>query len=141
MAVTVNHRLFYLLNIAQHRVYKYADKQADKEMGISITQLGALMVINENEGCLLKDLANTLDLNNSALTGLGNRLEQNGYVKREACSNDGRASRLFLTKTGKEKVAKAIPLIQQLNEQIHADFTEDELKVIAKFLTHLISHF
>ncbi|WP_439136364.1 MarR family winged helix-turn-helix transcriptional regulator, partial [Pseudomaricurvus sp.] len=83
----------------------------------------------------------SLDINNSALTGLGNRLEQNGFIVRKPCPDDGRASRLYLTKQGKEKVGHARPLIQQLNQLMCADFNDDELKVIAKFLTHLMSNF
>lgn len=137
----MNQRLFYMLNTARQRVYKFANTHTEKELGISITQLGALLLIKENEGCLLKDIASSLDINNSALTGLGNRLEQNGLIVRKPCPDDRRASRLYLTKRGKDKVGNAAPLIQQLNQLMHADFSDDELKVIARFLNHLIFHF
>ncbi len=137
----MDQRLFYLLNMARHRVYKFADKHAENELGVSITQLGALLLLQDNEGCLLKDIAKALGLNNSAVTGLGNRLEQNGYVIRKPCAQDGRAFRLYLTKLGKDKVLKAKPLIQQLNQAICADFSDEEIKVIVKFLTHLMRHF
>jgi len=137
----MKHRLFYLLNTDQHRVYKYADQHAEHDLGVTITQMGALFIINENEGCLLKELAGILQLNNSALTGLANRLEQNGLIKRKPCPDDGRASRLYLTKLGKSKVELAIPLTRNLNQAIQNDFNEEELKTIVKFLHHLIQNF
>lgn len=137
----MKHRLFYMLNMAQHRVYKYADQHAEQDLGVTITQMGALFIINENEGCLLKELAGILQLNNSALTGLANRLEQNGLIKRKPCPDDGRASRLYLTKLGKNKVSLAIPLTQTLTKKIQGDFSEEEMQTIVKFLNHLIIDF
>lgn len=137
----MDQRLFYLLNLAHRCVYKYADQNTEKHLGISITQLGALLLINQDEGCLLKDIAQTLNLNNSALTGLANRMEQNGLLVRKPCEQDGRASRMYLTALGKEKVSLAIPLIKQLNSAMAADFSDDEIKVILKFLNHLLTTF
>ena len=81
MAKQMDQRLFYLLNIARHKVYKYADQQSEDALGVSVTQLGALMLIDQDDGCLLKDVAKRLHLNNSALTGLATRMVQNGLVE------------------------------------------------------------
>lgn len=134
-------RLFYLLNTAHHRLYKFADNHTEAELGISVTQLGALLMINESQGCLLKDMAKTLNLNNSALTGLATRMEHNGLISRHACEHDGRASRLYLTPLGQRKVDAALPSIKQLNQAIKGDFTDDEILVIVKFLNHLLKSF
>ena len=134
-------RLFYLLNKARHRVYKYADQNTENHLGISITQLGALMLIKENEGCLLKDMASTLNLNNSALTGLANRMETNGLILRQPCPNDGRASRMYLTDLGKEKLRNTKPLIKQLNQLMTAGFSDEEIQTVVKFLNHLLTAF
>jgi len=137
----MDHRLFYLLNRARQRVYKFADQNTEAHLGISITQLGALLLIQQNEGCLLKDIAKDLNLNNSALTGLANRMEQNDLVERKPCEQDGRASRMYLTALGREKVQLAVPLIKQLNSAMSAGFSDDEIKVILKFLNHLLTAF
>lgn len=137
----MNQRLFYLLNRARQRVYKFADQNTEAHLGISITQLGALLLIQQNEGCLLKDIAKDLNLNNSALTGLANRMEQNDLVERKPCEQDGRASRMYLTALGREKVQLAVPLIKQLNSAMSAGFSDDEIKVILKFLNHLLTAF
>ena len=134
-------RLFYLLNQARHRVYKYADQYSENELGISITQLGALMLIYEQQGCLLKDMASALNLNNSALTGLANRMEANGLICREPCPDDGRASRLFLTPLGQEKVKAVKPLIKTLTREMTAGFTDEEMAVVFRFLNHLLHAF
>jgi DNA-binding MarR family transcriptional regulator len=134
-------RLFYLLNSARQRVYKYADQKAEESLGISVTQLGALMLIATNEGCLLKDLAHSLNLNNSALTGLAARMEHNGLIERRACEQDGRASRLYLTLLGRSKINSAKPLISQLNAAMTEGFNEQEVQVILRFLNRLLNEF
>lgn len=134
-------RLFYLLNSARQRVYKHADQKAEEALGISVTQLGALMLIAANEGCLLKDLAQSLNLNNSALTGLAARMEHNGLIERRACEQDGRASRLYLTLLGRSKIDSAKPLIRQLNAAMTEGFSEQEVDVILRFLNRLLSEF
>lgn len=137
----MDQRLFYLLNRARHQVYKYAEQRSDAELGISVTQLGALLLIAQNEGCLLKDLAQSLNLNNSALTGLAARMENNGLIERCACEQDGRASRLHLTDLGREKINSAMPLIQQLNAALIEGFSAQEVQVILRFLNRLVTDF
>ncbi len=134
-------RIFYLLNKAQHRVFKFADQRAEQSLDISVTQLGALLLISGNEGCLQKDLAHSLQLNNSALTGLASRMESKGLLERRACSDDGRATRLYLTPLGQEKIDKARPQMAALNASMTAGFSADEVRVILKFLNHLVDDF
>tara|TARA_R100001440_G_scaffold26791_4_gene43841 strand:+ start:36132 stop:36557 length:426 start_codon:yes stop_codon:yes gene_type:complete len=141
MAKQMDQRLFYLLNIARHKVYKYADQQSEDALGVSVTQLGALMLIDQDDGCLLKDVAKRLHLNNSALTGLATRMVQNGLVERRACDKDGRASRLHLTELGRSKIEEAKPLITQLNAVLKEGFSEDEVQVILRFLNRLVTAF
>ncbi len=134
-------RIFYLLNIARHRVYKHADQRSEEVLGISVTQVGALLLVAGDEGCQLKDLARTLNLNNSALTGLAGRMEQKGLIERRPCEQDGRASRLYLTELGRRKIDSAKPLINELNERMTEGFTDDEVDVILRFLNRLVNDF
>lgn len=134
-------RLFYLLNIARHRVYKHADQRSEEALGISVTQIGALLLVAGDEGCQLKDLARTLNLNNSALTGLAGRMEQKGLIERRPCEQDGRASRLYLTELGRRKIDSAKPLITEFNERMTEGFTDDEVDVILRFLNRLVTDF
>lgn len=134
-------RLFYLLNRARHNVYKRADQRSEEKLGISVTQVGALLLVAENEGCLLKELAQKLNLNNSALTGLAGRMEANGLLERRSCATDGRAVRLYATVLGRSQIEAAKPLITELNRAMTAGFNEAEVAIIERFLNHLITDF
>ncbi|MFL1405935.1 MarR family winged helix-turn-helix transcriptional regulator [Marinobacter sp. M1N3S26] len=134
-------RLFYLLNMARHRVYRVADQQCEETLDVSVTQLGALLVVAANEGCQLKEVAQSLNLNNSALTGLAGRMEQRGLLERRACEEDGRSSRLHLTDLGRQKIDSAKPMIQALNDHMTEGFSNDEITVILRFLNRLVEEF
>lgn len=134
-------RLFYLLNMARHRVYRVADQQCEETLDVSVTQLGALLVVAGNDGCQLKEVARSLNLNNSALTGLAGRMEQRGLLERRACEEDGRSSRLYLTDLGRQKIDSARPMIQALNDHMTEGFSDDEITVILRFLNRLVDEF
>lgn len=134
-------RLFYLLNSARQRVYNYADQHTADALGISVTQLGALLLIAHDEGCLLKDLAQSLHLNNSALTGLAARMVHKDLIERRPCDKDGRATRLYLTDHGRSKIDAARPLIRQFNDTMSDGFSEAEMAVVYRFLNHLVDDF
>ncbi|GAB3105790.1 winged helix-turn-helix transcriptional regulator [Aestuariicella hydrocarbonica] len=134
-------RLFYLMNIAQHRVFKYADAESEKRIGLSVTQSAALMFIATNEGCLQKALSEATGLNQSAVTGLVGRMMKNDLIDRKICPEDGRASRLYLSAKGQAKLPEVFPLIGELNKKLTAGMSTTEIDVVTKFLNNLIKEF
>lgn len=134
-------RLFFLLNKAQKKLFRHLDRRCEAELDTSATQLAALLYIQRSPGCLQKDLADELDLNKSAVTGLMARMEINGLVRREVPAHDSRAIALFPTETGSEKVAKVKPMIAELNAIFTSEFNEQELAIIHRFLNFTIGRF
>jgi len=130
----VDERVFFLLNMARHKLFQFADSQCEQRIGITVTQAAALMFIAKNEGCLQKQLSSALSLNNSAVTGLAVRMERNDLIVRKPCIEDGRASRVHLTETGRDKLPEIFPLIKELNQQLTSDFSDSEIKTIVRFL-------
>lgn len=134
-------RLFFLLNMAQHKLFRFADQRCQDECGISVTQMGMLMYLKQQPDCQQKQAAAALGLNKPAVTGLVNRLLEQQLIQRSPCPDDGRAMLLSLTPEGLEKVTAAKPLIVELNQQICDDFTEDEINTVLRFLNHLMTRF
>ena len=134
-------RLFFLLNKARHRMFKYAEAQSECRLGTSVTQTAALMFIGKNEGCLQKELAKILGLNNSAVTGLVGRMVKNNLIIRQACEDDARASRLYLTQLGQTKAPQIKPLMKEFNEKLTQGFSEDEIDVVLRFLNNIVDDF
>lgn len=133
-------RLFFLLNMAQKKLFRHVDTVCERELDASVTQLAALMMICQQPGCLQKDLAQALELNKSAITGLVGRMEKNGLVQR-ASTDDARAVSLVPTAAGIAKTQQLKPLINQLNERFAEEFSEDELLVVLRFLNFILQTF
>lgn len=129
-------RLFNLLSLARQNLFRSADAVFSSELGFSGTQIVALFALKGEEGCQLKDLGRLLQLKNSAVTGLVARMEENGLIVRGQSALDARAGTLHLSGKGAEVLASALPLLDSLNAQLKAGFSEEELAIVARFLLH-----
>jgi DNA-binding MarR family transcriptional regulator len=131
---TANRRMLWLLARAQRRVAAASDATlADLEL--TSTQAGALFCFRE-EGLLVGELAQALDLAQSAASGLAQRLEDAGLVSRGEEKGDGRAARLKLTPAGKRKRDEAARRAISANTRLLQGFTDREADVVVRWLTH-----
>lgn len=134
----MNNRLFFSLNIAQRKVFNFAERTCEEQLDVSIGQIAALLFITKHPNCLQKDVAQELRLNKSAITGLLGRMEKNKLIERTPCSTDARATLLQATSLGKHKAQAVIPFIQEFNRQLTEGFSDAELQIIQRFLAQLM---
>lgn len=129
------------MSLAQHRLLKGADATFGEALGISMTQLGALFILERDAGASPKQVSETLGINKSATTMLVDRMEQAGLVRREPSDNDHRAIRLFATSAGLAKAAAARPILARLSRKLTLPFDESEIAVVARFLESILERF
>lgn len=134
-------RLFFLLNMAQRKLFNHVDQVCEEQLDASVTQLAALIYICKHTGCVQKDLTVALGLKKPAVTGLISRMEKNNLLQRKPCADDARAMRLYPTAQGIEKANSLAPYIQQLNQQFEAHFSQDEIATVLKFLNFILKRF
>jgi DNA-binding MarR family transcriptional regulator len=134
-------RLFHLMSLAQHRLLKSADAAFGEALDISMTQLGALFILEKTPGAPPKLVSETLGINKSATTMLIDRMEQAGLVRREPDENDHRSIRLFATPAGLAKATAARPILSRLGKKLTLPFSESEIAVIARFLESILDRF
>jgi len=127
-------RLFLLLNMAQHRLFRFMNSESERRLGISVTHVAALLFIAKNEGCRQKELAKELGLNKPAITGLANRMEKQGLINRKPCKQDGRATRIYLSDRSGNILPSVGPLIEEMNTKLASEFSEEEIEVVVRFL-------
>lgn len=116
----------------------WANDRTVAELGVSSAQLGTLYFVAKNPRCSASDVANTLDLNKSAMSGMVGRLERAGLLRREPNPKDARASLLSLTPRGEEVRARSLALVRKLTSEVTAGFDASELDVVARFLTTIV---
>ena len=134
-------RLFFLMNMAQKKLFRFMDQACEKELEASMTQMAALMVIASKQDCQQKDVAQTLELNKSAITGLVSRMEKNGLLTRTSSTDDARAVVLRVTSEGNEKLQQLKPMIGTMNDIFSDEFSDEEMLTILRFLNFIMARF
>ena len=130
-------RLFFLISKARHNLHKRMDGLMEVAVGISITQVAALLALEARDGRQMKDIGRFLGLNKSAVTGLVGRMEKNRLLKKKADAFDGRAARVFMTARGREILGRAKPVIKAENARMLRGYNQAETAVILRFLNGL----
>ncbi|MBX3192609.1 MAG: MarR family transcriptional regulator [Labilithrix sp.] len=131
-------RLFLLMFRAHRALTSYGNAQTYAELGVSASQLAALHHVAKHPGCSLTQLADLLDLNKSAVTGLVARMERDRVLRREPDENDGRASVLHVTARGDDVRARSSALTRRLTAELTEGFDPKEMEVVMRFLNAVI---
>jgi len=118
-------------------------QKAFSESGIEVTpiQVMLLFYLQKNDGSSLTQISQGLMLENPTVTGLIDRLEKLGYVKRSDHPNDRRVYLVHITEKGKKVANKALPIVKRLNEQIIEGYSEKEIKGFKKVLVGSFNKF
>jgi DNA-binding MarR family transcriptional regulator len=100
---------------------------------LSLRQLSALQMI-EDENTTLGDVARRLMVTPAVVTGLIDRLEKRGYVRRVGSSGDRRRVNLALTPEGGAAARRAEERLADEVAAKMANFSAEELRTIEKGL-------
>jgi DNA-binding MarR family transcriptional regulator len=91
-------------------------------VGLTNQQFCLLMALNRPEPPPMGPVARLLALDRTTLTAALKPLERRGLVRIEPSASDRRTRLLVLTKAGTETLAAAVPIWQNLHEQIERRF-------------------
>ncbi|MFJ2992423.1 MarR family winged helix-turn-helix transcriptional regulator [Pandoraea sp. NPDC087047] len=137
----IDRRLLFLLNVGQRRVQQWIDARSVEGAGVSAAQAGVLFYLLHHEDALVGEVGAALQLSPSSMTGLANRMVAAGLLIRRADATDGRATRLRVTAAGHKAIACARDVLAELNALLHDDFSDAELRVVARWLGNLQKQF
>jgi DNA-binding MarR family transcriptional regulator len=97
-------------------------------------QYSLLRVVRIREGIRQNELASELFTDANTVTGMVARLEKRGLIRREICSDDGRARRLYLTPTGRRLLSKLSddwePMRRRLREIFSSEAGQEALQLL-----------
>jgi DNA-binding MarR family transcriptional regulator len=100
---------------------------------LSHSELAALELLVERQVGPV-DLAKHLGVTSAASSGIVDRLEARGHVRREPDERDGRRTRVVLTDTGREDVlGHLMPMFVAL-QQLDATLTPEDREVVDRYL-------
>ncbi len=100
---------------AMRRIIRSVDlhsRELNQRFQITTPQMVCLSVVSANKGITLSKLADSVSLCASTVTGIVDRLEARGLVRRRRASNDRRKITLVITAAGRQLIAATPPLLQ-----------------------------
>ena len=140
--MAVEDRLIFLVSKVYQKLIMNLQKSFS-ESGIEVTpiQVMLLFFLQKMDGSSLTQISQGLMLENPTVTGLIDRLEKLGYVKRSDHPNDRRVYLIYLTEKGNKVAHKALPIVKRLNEQIKEGYSEREIESFKKVLIGAFNKF
>jgi DNA-binding MarR family transcriptional regulator len=134
------HRLVFLLNVAQRRLQRWMAART-LYRGVTAAQSGLLFMLGQRDGVLMGEAGAALDLGPPGISGLVDRMAAANLIRRRADPDDGRAWRLWLTPSGRAALAQSKAGLAEINARLTDGFSEAEIDVVARWLTSLQSKF
>ena len=141
MSAPADRRLIFLLNAGHRRVQRWIEGKMAAKGVTTAAQSGVLFFLGEQDGALIGEAADALDLAPSAMTGLIDRMTRAELVERRADPKDGRAMRLHLTEKGYAARDEAKAGLDGINAHLREGFTDEEICVVARWLGSLQTKF
>ena len=140
--MAVEDRLIFLISKVCQKLIINLQK-AFSENGVEVTpvQVGLLFFLQKNDGSSLTQISQGLMLENPTVTGLIDRLENLGYVKRADHPSDRRVYLIYLTEKGNLVANKALPIVKKLNEEIKKGYSREEIEGFKKVLIGTFNKF
>jgi DNA-binding MarR family transcriptional regulator len=137
-----DNRLIFLVFSAQQKLKMYLNS-ALMASGVRVTaaQAGILFLLKHKDGRTMTELSQILGIDNSTMTGLTDRLEKAGFLKRHANPGDRRASHIHLTPQGLAEVNGAKAVIRRVNEEIKSGFSAEEIEAFKRVLNGFFDKF
>ncbi len=97
-----------------------------------------LVVLYKYEKLTMKDIAAKIHRTKPTVTVLINKLEKQGYIKRNKSENDSRITYITLTKKGREFKPMFENISNDLCNILHKNLSANETKVLERILEKMI---
>lgn len=115
-----------------------ASRRFFRPYGLSEAQFNVLNLLRLHPpGMIQRDLGDALLVDRSNVTGLVDRLEKLGWVRREATEGDRRAFRVVMTEAGAELMARVLPAYEAEVRRLVADLGAKRASRLLEELKHL----
>ncbi|WP_353644566.1 MarR family transcriptional regulator [Mesorhizobium sp. WSM2239] len=127
----------YLMNRIMGR-YNASLREDLKKQGLTVPKVRALAVLSVADGVTVNDLAVYTVIEQSTMSRTLDALEAQGLVRREACEDDSRVRKVFLTDDGRAEFARAWPAMHEEFEKMFAGIDEAEYSALIVTLQKML---
>jgi DNA-binding MarR family transcriptional regulator len=126
---------FMLFVQTAQAVLKYTDAYLYRKARLSVSKLIVLKVLAINsQGMMPSKIAEWTGTERNNITALVSRMKQEGLVTTERNSRDKRLVNIKLTDKGREVLSQAIPVAQEVVNQVMSSITESDAALLKEKL-------
>ncbi|MFC0216583.1 MarR family winged helix-turn-helix transcriptional regulator [Paenibacillus chartarius] len=112
-----------------------------KELGLTGPQILVLRELFVGQQRTIGELSKALELSNSTITGIVDRLERNGLVERKRDEKDRRVVFVSITPRCEQlKTERFAQMDAKMDEMLREAFTPEQFELLHDVLIKLISH-
>lgn len=131
-----NRYICYKLSRVMRKVQRYYEASL-AHFEITPVQFYVLSALLWNDGMKFKDLAKSVGIDGSTLTGILDRMERGGFVERRDDPEDRRSLLVYITEKSRELGPDMIELAANLDREIKEQFPGAEFATFLKVLDQL----
>ena len=126
----------FLLTSAQHKVFQEVSTRL-APFDVTPVQYGVLLCLWQNECKTPKEIANKLQLENSTISGILERMEKKELITRQVSPNDRRFVEIVLTEKGESLREPILAIVDQANNDVLAQMAPDQQEALKAALRTL----
>lgn len=108
--------------------------------GVCLGQMPVMDYIRRHPGCTQKDVADFMEVSPPSVAVMVKRMVRDGIIEKKPDEKDMRQNRLLLTEKGEELQGHCRQIFDQVDEQVYAGFSPEELELLSSFLIRLINN-
>ena len=136
---SLNDCIGFITNIASKRLSDESNRRLES-YGVTRVNWIAIYYIGDNDGISQRELANKMDVNESSIARLLDRMEKEELTVRTKDPNDRRTARVYLTEKGEKLRISLIPLAQEFQNDVTRGLSADELEIFKKVLDKMVEN-
>jgi DNA-binding MarR family transcriptional regulator len=107
---------------------------AAAQLGMTVTDLQVIDILESNGPSTAGQLADLTGLTTGAITGMLNRLEEAGFVRRERDPNDGRRVIVRLERGKDEMHGRIFESLGRAWDELASDYNDEQIAFLLEFL-------
>jgi DNA-binding MarR family transcriptional regulator len=128
--------ILFILSKANQKVYAIF-KSRLLPHGLTPVQALVLHGLYDEEGISSGELGKRLGLDSATLSGVLDRMEENGWINRNAFKEDKRVVNIFLTEKSRQIRNRFLKETSELNQEILSVFSTEERLLFIRMLKDL----
>lgn len=133
----VQQRLGYIIKRAQQALRSRMDTALDN-VDLTTPQYAALSILEEEQKLSNAELARRCFLTPQTMHKIVTGMEEKGLVERKSDPTHGRKINTLLTSPGKKKLGEAHQIVKQIEQEMTAGLSADDVEATTNNLVHCI---